>query len=573
MKWKIAKKISPDFKSQFPEINPIILQLLYNRGLRTQEEIDAFLLPDYSQDLYDPFLFVDMERAVKRIFLAIKKKERILIYGDYDADGISAAVILFEFFRKLGVKVDVYLPDREREGYGLNKEAIKNFVQQKIDLIITVDCGISNSSEVDLASKSGIEIIITDHHNEPNQLPKRAYALINPKLSREHYPFKFLAGVGVSYKLIQALIAKQKEFLGEEVIKSGWEKWLLDLVAVGTVADLMPLLGENRTLVKYGLIVLNKTPRIGLNALIEKAGLSKNNLSTDNIAFQIAPRLNAAGRMDHANVSFKLLTTESLEEAEKIALELNQINQQRQKLIEKIVNEINQKLEKEDFQKKSILIWGKDWPVGIIGLIAGRLTDKWYRPSIVLTEKERTMVASGRSIKELDIMEVLKELDDYFLNYGGHSRACGFTLKDKKLLESFQKDLEELIEEKLKGVDFEGELFIESQVSLREITWQFYEDLEKFEPFGQDNNRPRFLVENVEVIGLERVGSNGHHLRIFVRDDEFITKKMIGFNLSENWAEKLKIGDRIDVVFELSVNQWNGSQELQLKIIDLKINQ
>ncbi len=594
-KWKIAEEIPKEFQNQFPEISPLVLQMLYNRGLRTQEEFDEFLYPDYSQDLHDPFLFRDMKKAIKRIFKALKKEEKIVIYGDYDTDGVCSVCLLVsvlkyletEFFNK-GL-IDIYLPHRETEGYGLNETSIKEIAKQKTNLIITCDCGISNYQEIELAKKLDIDVIVTDHHCEPSKLPK-AFAVINPKLKSETYPFKNLAGVGVAFKLAQALL----EATGITKEKEAFKKWLLDLVALGTVVDVMPLLGENRTLVKYGLIVLNKTKRKGLQELIKAAGLSlgDNNKQTEiskqldsrNVAFQLGPRLNVAGRLDHSNKAYQLLITEDREEARRIAQELNETNRKRQKMTEEIIEKAKFQIEKD---KKILfvidpLFLNKDipkekskqakWLAGTLGLIAGKLKDEFYRPTIAVTKNEEGFIGAGRSIEEFDLYEALKESKEHFFRFGGHTKAAGFSIRDKKTLFKFKEKIEEIAEKKLADLDFVPSIFIEKEVTLGKINWDFYRDLEKFTPFGQENPLPKFLIRNLIVMGLERVGQEEKHLRIIVKEDSKIidqVRKMIGFNLGEEWGGKLKMGDRIDVVFELGLTQWNGQEELQMKIKDL----
>jgi len=586
-KWILAKKISNRVINKFPEIHPVVLQLLSNRGLTSQEKIDEFLMPDYSQDIHDPFLFQDMRKAVERIIKAIEKKEKILVYGDYDVDGVCSAVLLVDSLKNMGaVSVDVYIPDRETEGYGLNKEAIKEIAKEKTNLLITCDCGITSKEEIVLANDLGIEVIITDHHCQPPELPDKALAIINPKLEKEKYPFKDLAGVGVAFKLIQALLKDERIKIKN---KEAFEKWLLDLVALGTVADCMPLLGENRTLVKYGLIVLNKSRRIGLRELIGVAGLDKKNnfnnnnnlkklefsLDTYNIAFQLGPRINAAGRMNHASTAYRLLVTQDKEGARRIAFNLNQTNKERQKLVEKIFQEAKKQIGKVNSEKKILFALGEhknNWLAGLIGLIAGKICENYYRPAIVMSETEKEIIGSGRSIPEFDITNALEKSKKYLARFGGHKGACGFTLKKKSLLKGFKNKLRKIAQEELRGKELMPSFLIDVEIKLNEIDWKLYEDLKKFEPYGEGNLRPKFLTKNLQILGIERVGQEGQHLRLFLQDDEFNSKKFISFNSGDEWGEKLKIGDRIDVVYEMSVNLWNGSKELQLKIIDLRFS-
>jgi len=563
-KWALAPKISDELKNQFPEINPIILQLLYSRGLKTQKEIDEFLLPDYSQDLHDPFIFQDMGKAVERIYRAIANKEKILIFGDYDTDGVTASSLLVTIFKKIGAEnVDVYIPDREAEGYSLNMGAIEKFIQQGINLIVTCDCGITGIKEIDLANQNGIDVIITDHHLEPKILPQ-AYAIINPQLSREKYPFKPLAGVGVAFKLSQALLKSEKCLIAN---KEAAEKWLLDLVAVGTIGDMMPVLGENRTLIKYGIKVLNKTQNRGLRLLTEKAGLTLGNISAYNVGYQISPRLNAAGRMNHANDALDLLLATDAQQAQKLADKINSLNEARQREVDKIFKTLQNSLG-ETPKEKLLLVDGEDWKIGILGLIAGKLCDYYCRPVLAFSKTNDKLRGRGRSSSVFNLYNALNKLTQYDLDFGGHAESAGFTLKNPAEIEQFKKDISAIAEEELKFVDFRPTLNIDSEVKFDEITWELYGEIEKFNPFGEDNPSPNFLLQGIELRNIEIVGQNSEHRRLIVGDSA-LSRKMIFFGAG-NKVRDIRIGDKLDVVFQLSVNQWNGQQELQMKVIDLK---
>ncbi len=568
-KWQVASVIDQNFINQFPEIPPLVLQLMHNRGLLTQEAIDEFLNPDYGQDIFDPFLFKDMAKATAEIFSAIEKKEKIAVYGDYDADGVCGSVILVEILQALGGEVDIYIPHREKEGYGLNLPAIKELANNGVKLIVTTDCGITNHSEVALANELGLRVIITDHHHPAPELPA-GLAVINPKVIGEKYPFAELAGVGVAYKLVQALIYKLKTQNSKLKINEGFEKWLLDLVAIGTIADISPLLGENRTLVKYGLMVLNKTRRLGLKVLIEEASLT-GELNTQNIAYQIAPRLNAAGRLNHANVVYKLLTTNSTKEARSLAQELNRTNQERQRLTDQIIAEVKKQWGEIKASHKILFAIGDDWPVGVVGLVAGKLCEEFYRPVLVMTRLSGQITGSGRSIPEFNIIEALAKAHGLLMRFGGHAQACGFSIESEENLKKFKEKLTAVAGRELKDKDLTPRLDIDATIQLKEIDWEIFEQLEKFEPFGEDNKQPRFLASGEEVFNLQPVGSDGKHLRIFLKDETGKIYKTIGFCFGD-WCQRLKIRDKIDLVFEVDVNEWNGNRELQFKIVDLKMS-
>ncbi|MBI5731960.1 MAG: single-stranded-DNA-specific exonuclease RecJ [Candidatus Magasanikbacteria bacterium] len=581
--WTAARAFSPGFREQFPEIPEIVLQLLYNRGLITQEKIDEFLIPDYSKDIHDPYLFRDMARAAARIFSAIDKNELIVIHGDYDADGVCAAVILMSALKALGAKhLDIFLPDRDLEGYGINQNTVEIIASAGAKLLISCDCGVSNKKEVEWAEKNGVNVIITDHHNAPLDLPS-AFAIIHPKLPTEAYPDKNLSGGGVAFKLAQALLKSSEtasHWQNKKIKPEVFEKWFLDLVAISTVADMVPLLGESRTLTKYGLIVLNKTKRTGLRQLIRAAGLEKNPpLSSHHIGFQLAPRINAAGRMKHANGAYQLLISENEDEARELARELNANNEERRKLTEKMDGEAKTQVrETKQEGAPAVFVIKENWPVGLIGLIASRLYREYYRPVFVLTKKDGEIHGSGRSIDEIDIMEKITRLKHYFAKYGGHPQACGFTLTDgsDKTLLNFKNDLTQLVAEEIKGRELIPALFIDAEVKLDEISWELYDWLQKFEPFGENNPEPRYLAKNLTVAAVEALGADCQHLKLLVKHNNGMPRKMIGFGFGDeervgtNWCAALKPGDKINAVFEISVNQWNGERELQRKIVDLK---
>ncbi len=555
--WEVSSLISKSFKNKFPEINPVILQLLANRGLKTKEEIYDFLQPDYSQNIHDPFLLKDMKKAVKRIYQAVKNKERVVICGDYDTDGVTSSTILFEIFKKIGIEnLQVYIPNRQTDGYGLNKKAIKDFIKQKIDLIVTCDCGVSNVKEIDLANKSNIDVIVTDHHRKSSELPN-SFAIINPQLAREKYPFKFLAGVGVAFKLIQGLLKDKNCSLQD---KEATEKWLLDLVAIGTIADYVPLLGENRVLSKYGLVVLNKTRNLGLKSLIKYSSLEIGCLGATHIGYQFSPRINAAGRINHATDALNLFLSVDREEADKHAQHLNLLNSQRQKITEKIFKSI-----KVDKKNKIIVALGEDWPVGVLGLVANKLVNSFSRPALVLGRKGKELTGSGRSIEGFDLFSFLEKESKYFKAFGGHSGAVGFTLKGTSSFDDFRQRILKRGEKVLAPDMIAPKLFIDAEISLDDVNWGLYEELIKFEPFGCENPQPKFLIKGVILEKIQSVGKNNQHHRLFLEGG----RKMIYFS-SPTAIDDFKPNQKIDIVFKLDVNQWNGTKELQMKVIDVK---
>ncbi|MBT4349803.1 single-stranded-DNA-specific exonuclease RecJ [bacterium] len=557
--WAEPQVIDKKIIEQFPELPPTVVQLLHNRNLTTQEEIDEFLSPDYSKDIHDPFLFNDMKKACQRIQKAIDKQEKIIIYGDYDADGVSSAVILTTVLNKLGAKVDAYLPHREKEGYGLNENAVKELAKSDVKLLITCDCGISNRDEVKIAKDNNLDVIVTDHHAIPEKLPD-AVAIIHPQISGEKYPFKFLAGGGVAFKLAQGILRSSK--LNEEE-EEKTEKWLLDIVAIATVADMVPLLGENRTLVKYGLMVLRKTQRLGLQKMIDVASIDREKIDAVTIGFALAPRINAAGRMDHANLAYYLLTETEDDKALELAKTLNQSNLDRQRVTEATFREA--KNQKVDLTDRLLVFYQPDWPAGLTGLVASKLSRQHNRPCLVLTKVEDNIVGSARSIKAFDVTAALVKNSDLLLRFGGHPQAAGFSLIEDNL-EKFKLEMKKLANDTLTDDNMQAPLDIELAIDWSEINWSLVDILNKFEPYGQSNPEPNFLSRGILITQAKRVGKDLKHwkLELVKQDKKF---GAIAFGLGKM---DLAIGQRIDLVYNLNINQWNGSRSIQLKIKDIQ---
>ena len=586
-KWIIQPMPDAEFLALHPELPPLVARLLWNRHLRTQEQIDEFLNPDYLQDIHDPFLFNDMAKAVTIIFTAIAEQKRIVVHGDYDADGVSATAILYNCLKKMGARhVDIFIPHREIDGYGLNLKTVEEFLKQKDELIITCDCGISNLPEVTLAKKNGLQVIITDHHSIPPEIPP-ADAIIHPKIPGEKYPDKGLCGAAVAFKLVQGLLKRHKEegkqLIGEQSHES-FEKWQLDLVAIATIGDMVTLLGESRTLTRYGLTVLNKTKNLGLRYLMHVAGLVDENgapkrgaLNSHNVGFQIVPRLNAAGRMDHANSAFGLLIAKTETEAQELAAQLNKNNTDRQKMTEVVVKEAREQIKTTHQEDNACLfVLGDAWPTGLLGLVAGKLKDEYYKPVLVMNRAEGEINGSGRSIEEFDLIANLQKLDKYFSKYGGHPQACGFSLKNEKELENFKQALEKSAHKTLKQVELVPKILVDAEVDLDEVNWKLFDLLQKFEPFGQNNEEPKYAAYGLTVTGISPVGQDGRHLRLMVKHNSTVIRKTIGFGLGDinrcevDWKTCLQPGDKVDLVFTVGVNEWNGNRELQLTIEDIK---
>ncbi len=535
--------------SGFPSL---IAQLLYNRGLTEPSQLELFISPD-DRLTGDPFLLPDMHQAVARIYRALLSGENIAIYGDFDTDGITATALLVQGLSILNCKAIPYIPHRLTEGYGLKTAALENLYRQGVSLIITVDCGITGLSEVKSAKRMGLDIIITDHHTPPAIVPP-AIAVVNPKLPDSNYPFPELAGVGVALKLLQALfqgIGKEKQL-----------SKLIDLVALGTVADMMPLLGENRYLVKQGLKLISAFPRLGIREIITQSGLNIGSLDAESISWTIAPRLNAAGRLEHAMSSYKLLMTDSPEEARELAIWLEQKNTERQKLTTKNLAKAREQVLAQGILP--LLIAGdRDYPGGICGLVAGRLSEEFYRPAVVIRIGEQFSSGSCRSVPEFNIIAALTQCSNLFTHFGGHSQAAGFTLPTRNL-SRLQQALLEIAAIQLDGVDLRPKLDIDAEVMLSDLGGDTFPLIQKLAPFGQGNPAPTFLSRRGEVIDCRTMGNNDEHLRLKVKQGGTVWDG-VGFGLGNYLTE---VSSPLDIVYNVEVDHWGGEARLRLNILD-----
>jgi len=584
--WKVLPPAPNEFYKKFPEYSKTVLDLLYHRIGRDKQAVMNFFNPDFENDIHDPFIFREMEKAVQRILQAVRKKEKIAIFGDYDVDGLTSSLIVEITLKKLGVKPIVYIPDRQREGYSLNLPAIKHLKSLGVKLIITVDCSIRDVAEIKKTRGWGIETILTDHHMPGTELPP-AYAIINPKVEKEVYPFLELAGVGVAFKLACALIAASPKGKFEE----GFEKWLLDLVALGTVADMVPLVGENRTLVKYGLIVLSKTKRVGIQSIFSSARIPlspKDPPTTGQISFQVAPRLNAAGRMDHADSSFELLGTDDVKKAAALASELETKNGRRQRLTDKVVKEIENKI---NLKHKLVFAGSPEWPVGILGLAAGKITERYARAAFIFNEGEESCRGSVRSTGKFKVVPVLEQCRELLLGYGGHDYAGGFTfLLENK--EKIKRRLNRIANKLLREEDLAWETKIDQRIKLSDVNWTLLKEINSMEPFGVGNSTPLFLAEKVELFQCQLVGNGNKHLKMWFRacpgenDRPDTIFEAIGFGKGEKYCKLVPpsleggglLGStrgklpKLDIVFEVSSDEWNGQKKLQLIVRDLRLS-
>lgn len=536
-------------------LNKVIGKIIVNRHVVNDEDVRIFITPT-RDDFHNPFLFKGMDIAVDRIIKAINNKEKILIYGDYDVDGITSTAVLKKYLMDRGISVDTYIPNRLHEGYGLNKKAIDTIKERNIDLIITVDCGISAIEEVDYAVRLGMDIIVTDHHEVGEKLPN-ALAVIDAKRKDNTYPFRALAGVGVVFKLIQALSIKL-EIKPEEYLK------YLDLVCVGTISDIVPLEGENRTIAKLGLMLIKVTRNLGLRELIKSSGYKE--IDSNTISFGVAPRINACGRMGHEEEALKLFLAEDLESATKITKELNEYNTLRQSTEKAIYEEAVQQIEKNHLDaNNSIVLGGKGWHHGVIGIVSSKVTDKYYKPSILLSFEDNIAKGSGRSVPGFDLYEGLAKCEDLLEKYGGHSMAVGLTLK-KENLENFKERFEQIAKEK-NIKELVPIIYIDDELKLKDINMDLVKSISILEPFGEANKVPLFLIRNLKIDSI-RALSEGRHLKLTLRDENFVINA-IGFELGY-LAEEYRIGDRIDVVGTLEINSFNGFSSIQINMKDIR---
>lgn len=578
--WIIEDPMPTTHPAEHPEIHPVVLQLLWNRGVREASVMESFLRPDYDRDVHHPRLFLNMATAVERVFSALDAHERIVIHGDYDADGICGATVLFVTLREImrlrgedpTERLEVFLPDRERDGYGFSVPTIERFAEKKISLVITVDCGISNKETIDRGHELGIDTIICDHHAMPETLPDAI--LIHPQVPNETYPNKHLCGTGVASKLCWGLFEHARE-QGLN-LPVGHEKWLLDLVAIATVTDVMPLTGENRALETFGLKVLNKTRRPGLKKLIEISGC-RNEIETWNIGFQIGPRINASGRIAHASGSFQLLAEEDDLSAAVQAVTLDGQNRQRQQASDALFVEARAQAEAMD-TSGLIVTWGEGWHLGLVGLVAGKLVTAFQRPVFVVAKHGDRFTGSGRSIPGIDITGALRSASKHLHRFGGHPQACGFTAIGEEAFHLAMAEARAFIEAEMSGgAGFAGgkgdrplTLPVDVEIVLDDITPAFVESVVGLAPFGEGNRQPVFVSKRVQVLSLSSIGKDNKHLRMGLADRGGDQQQQgIGFGFG-HLLEELSIGDTIDVAYEVGWNEWNGRKSVQLRLVDIQ---
>lgn len=551
-RWNVQKHLSTSSDTDLANT------VLRNRGLE-DSEIDRFLNPSYQLDLADPMLLPDMSKALKRIKKAVDNKEKIVIYGDYDIDGITSCALLKDFLGSIGANVEIYIPDRFEEGYGLNTAALQELKDKGSDLVITVDCGVTSKKESEFANQIELDLIITDHHDPPEELPQKCIALINPKLKNSKYPFRQLAGVGVAFSLVRAYLGECKSTLD-----TGQEKWLLDLVALGTVCDVVPLIGENRVLSLYGLKVLRKTKRVGLKELAESSSTDIAKVTESDLGFRFGPRLNAAGRLEHAKAALNLLISEDAIESVKLAQKLNELNQDRQMLTQEIYTQADKQAKKQS-QNLILVLSDSTWNPGVVGIVASRITEKHHKPAIILHDDGKRAKGSARSWGGFSIIDAIRSCDEILEKYGGHEFAAGVSLKSEDL-ELFTYKINEYA---MRNIDIESMLpTIEIDLSFDRLVpdLKYVSNLELLRPYGNSNPQPIFSSE-FELIELRNIGQHQNHLKLRLRADSTVCDA-IAFSAAHKWPN-LGIGKKYQFAYYINENVWQNISRPQLEIVDI----
>lgn len=561
--WNIPPRITPEADSALAAFPPLLRQVLYNRGFADDPSARAFLRGEPNINT-DPFQLTDLRAAVERIRFAVQNNEPIAIYGDYDVDGVTATALLVEALKNLGADVRGYIPNRFDEGYGLNNSALDELKTDGVKLVITVDCGIRSPAEAAHARAIGLDLIISDHHHPDNDNLPPAFAVINPKRHGDPYPDKDLAGVGIAYKIAEGLLREndQADVVNGQILNS-----LLDLVALGTVADLAPLVGENRVLVKKGLRQMGQTTRQGLFSLAAVSDLALKKINAGHIGFMLGPRLNAAGRLKEALAAFELLTTNDVFKAGELAQQLDMQNRERQRITREMQTRAEEIALSDDPDAQLLFAAHEDFNSGVVGLAASRLTEKYYRPAIVASKGAEETRGSCRSIPEFHITDALDQCADLLVRHGGHAAAAGFTVRNENLTELVVR-LKNIAGEKLSGMELKPTLTADAEVDLSEMRPEVYEKgLKYLEPTGYGNREAAFVARDVKVKNSRTVGAEGKHLKLSLEDAKGVTHDAIGFRLGDWHNSMLK---RVDILFTYEPNEYNGRVNYQLNLKDLK---
>ncbi|MFR9068813.1 MAG: single-stranded-DNA-specific exonuclease RecJ [Paraclostridium sp.] len=541
------------------KISPEIGQILKNRGINSEEDAEIFINPSLDY-LRDPFLMKDMEKAVYRIEYAIENNQNIWIYGDYDVDGVSSTSVLCLYFDSIGFPVKYYIPNRLEEGYGINEDAIGVLKNQGCDLLISVDCGITSVKEVELANQLGIDVIITDHHEVQDEIPN-AYAVINPKQENCNYPFDMLCGCGVAFKLIQALTPAEE-------FKTSMYNYL-EIVTLATICDIVPLVDENRIIVKNGLKLMKDGINLGLKELIKVCGIDTDKIGSSHVGFSIGPRINASGRLGYSYLGVELFTTKSKEEAIEIASLLEDKNNERQMIEAKMYQEAEDIINGDERYKddKVLVIANKGWQHGVIGIVASKLTEKYYKPTILLTIEDEEATGSARSIKSFSIFDTLVKCSDLLGKFGGHEQAAGLSM-DKNNIDELRRRVNEIADYNLTDEDMIENISVEFELNEGSIDFNLIEELHSLEPFGMSNPSPRFIIRDLEIRSIFRMGKEKNHLKLNLEKDKVY--ECVGFNMAY-MAENYEVGDKVDVLFQLDENNYMGNRKIQFLLKDIRL--
>ncbi len=548
------------------KFDDLLDQILYNRGViedqNDTESKERFLHPVFARDLFDPFLLKNVKETVDRIRLAVESLEKVGIFADYDADGIPGAALLYRALTKIGLNSFVYIPNREG-GYGLSEEGVDFLISKGCTLIITVDLGIRNFMEAIYCREKKIDLIITDHHL-PDKLLPEAMLVVNPKTNGDDYPFRELSGCGVAYKLVQGL---SKIF--PDQINESFLKWNLDLVAISTIADVVPLISENRVISKYGMVVMQKTHNVGLREIIKLAKIKPEEIGSYQIGYQIAPRINAPGRIDHATKSFDLLITDDVSEATELALWLNEKNETRQSKMSEVEKESLCKIDELELLKNKIIIVAGDWQKGVIGPTASRLVEKTGRPVVLFSKDTDVYTGSARSVSGVNIIDLLDKTKELIEKYGGHKGAAGLAVVRDKF-DDFCKKLISLANKEVSEKDLIKKISVDAEVSSVELSMDLYEKIILLEPFGLGNAKPIFLIKNAQIVNYRYVGKEEKHLSLSIKSGESVFKAIM-FSCPFG-KEFISMNKSYDVVFNLTLDEWLGNKKLSLNIIDMREN-
>lgn len=564
--WRLRAPADPENVKQLSAelgVDPVLVTLLVHRGIRTFEEARSFFRPNLS-DIHDPFLMKDMDKAVERLEKAVSGNEKVLVYGDYDVDGTTAVALVYSFIRRLTSSVDFYIPDRYDEGYGVSKKGIDWAAENGFRLIITLDCGIKAIDKVEYAASKGIDIIICDHHLPESEIPA-AVAVLDPKREDCHYPFDDLSGCGVGFKLVQAYSAKCG-IPFESLLP------LLDLLVVSIASDLVSVVGENRVLAHFGLKWLNEKPRVGLKAMISLANLEPEHITIDDIVFKIGPRINAAGRMESGRLAVELLTAEDDMTAMSIGTKINDNNNERKSIDREITKEALDMVQNGTCctSENAVIVYGPDWNKGVVGIVASRLVEAYYKPTFVLTKSNGFITGSARSVRGFDLYDAISSCADLLENYGGHIYAAGLTMREENLAE-FASRIDRYVSSHITKEMVTPVIDVDSEINFSQITPKFFRVLKQFQPFGPGNSSPVFLTRNVYDDGNGRkVGPGGQHLKLeLIQESQpYHQVSAIAFNMADSF-EHIRNGNPVDVCYSIVENYYRGNSTLQLRIKDI----